>query len=143
MARNGRAFSFLASIEKLRNIMSIWRLIRLSRIKAYFRRNIMLELNANRRTRVHIIKKDFMNNWQLYLIFLPVLIYYLIFSYVPMTGILISFQRFNVRAGILGSQWIGLENFKTFIDSYYFGKIIFTFFICLFLIYKTYFRIKS
>ena len=84
----------------------------------------MLELNVNRRTRLRFLNRDFISNWQLYLIFLPVLIYYLVFSYVPMAGILISFQRFNVRAGIFGSEWIGLENFKTFFDSYYFERVI-------------------
>lgn len=72
----------------------------------------------------NFLKKDFLRNWQLYLIFLPVLIWYLVFSYAPMYGILAAFQRFNIRKGIWGSQWIGLANFKDFFSSYYFVRIL-------------------
>lgn len=71
-----------------------------------------------------LLKNDFLKNWQLYLIFLPVLIYYLVFSYGPMYGILVAFQRFNIRKGIWGSEWIGFENFVTFFNSYYFVRIL-------------------
>lgn len=56
-------------------------------------------------------KKDFQQNKALYLIFLPVFIYFLIFHYLPMFGIVMSFQNYNVRQGIFGSQWVGLQNF--------------------------------
>ena len=47
-----------------------------------------------------------------YLLLLPAVIYFLIFHYVPMYGVIISFKDFNFRKGILGSEWVGLENFK-------------------------------
>lgn len=50
----------------------------------------------------------------LYLIFLPVFLYYVIFHYVPMVGIIIAFKNYNFMDGILGSQWVGLENFERF-----------------------------
>ena len=54
-------------------------------------------------------------HWQLYVIFLfPALILTLIFKYIPMGGILIAFQRYNPIRGIMGSEWVGLEHFKTF-----------------------------
>lgn len=71
-----------------------------------------------------MVKKDFFKHWQLYLIFLPVLIYYILFCYGPMYGILAAFQRYNVRAGIAGSTWIGLQNFRDFFGSYYFLRIL-------------------
>lgn len=56
-------------------------------------------------------KKDFHQNKALYLIFLPVLVYFFIFHYLPMFGIVMSFRNYNVRQGIFGSQWVGMGNF--------------------------------
>lgn len=63
-------------------------------------------------------------NKELYLLILPVIIYYLLFHYKPMYGLVISFQDFSPRKGILGSNWVGIENFATFFKSIYFGRII-------------------
>ncbi len=56
-------------------------------------------------------KYDFFHNWQVYLLFVPVLIYFLIFHYAPMFGLLMAFERFRPNLGIFRSEWIGLENF--------------------------------
>lgn len=57
-------------------------------------------------------------NWQLYIIFLlPALLLTLIFKYLPMGGILIAFEDYNVMKGILGSDWVGLEYFRRFLSS--------------------------
>ena len=44
----------------------------------------------------------------LYLIFLPVLIYFIVFSYFPMYGVQIAFKDYRYKLGILGSPWVGL-----------------------------------
>ena len=62
-------------------------------------------------------KKDWRENKILYLLFVPVLAYFLIFNYVPMSGILMAFQDFKVTKGLLGSEWIGMENFAELIDD--------------------------
>lgn len=49
---------------------------------------------------------------QLYLLMLPGLIYYVVFRYFPVYGIIIGFKEFNFMKGIWGSPWIGLEHFK-------------------------------
>jgi len=51
-------------------------------------------------------------NWPLHLMILPSLILVLIFSYGPMAGIVIAFQKFIPARGIAGSEWIGWDNFK-------------------------------
>lgn len=57
-------------------------------------------------------------NWQLYLIFLlPGLLLTVVFRYVPMGGILIAFEDFNVIQGVLKSPWVGLEYFRRFLSS--------------------------
>ena len=48
----------------------------------------------------------------LYLMFLPGAIYLLINNYIPMAGIVVAFKKYNVRLGIWGSEWFGLNNFK-------------------------------
>lgn len=56
--------------------------------------------------------------WDLYLIMLPGLAYFIIFKYVPMGGIIVAFQDFSAFAGIRGSEWVGLAHFKNmFTDS--------------------------
>ena len=63
-------------------------------------------------------------NWQLHLLaFLPIL-YIIIFYYVPMYGLQIAFRDFKPRAGIWGSEWVGLKHFITFFKAYNFTQII-------------------
>lgn len=53
----------------------------------------------------------------LYGMTLPGIILVLIFSYIPMLGLVIAFQNFNVRDGIFGSEFCGLNNFKFFFND--------------------------
>lgn len=52
-------------------------------------------------------------DWDLYLLLLPGLLFFLIFKYVPMWGIIIAFQDYSPFQGILGSEWVGLKHFIT------------------------------
>lgn len=70
-------------------------------------------------------KKDWYRNWKMYMIFLPVLIYYLIFMYGPMYGAVIAFKDFSPMKGIMGSEWVGLKHFIDFFSSPDFGKLLF------------------
>nr|WP_240941180.1 ABC transporter permease subunit [Paenibacillus sp. HB172176] len=49
-----------------------------------------------------------------YLLMLPGLLYYIIFKYVPMYGILIGFQDYSVARGVFGSHWVGMKHFVAF-----------------------------
>ena len=59
-----------------------------------------------------------------YVLVLPVVLFYLIFCYKPMYGIIIAFQNFSPIRGIAGSEWVGLQHFKDFFESYYFTRIL-------------------
>lgn len=48
----------------------------------------------------------------LYLMFLPGALYLLINNYIPMGGLVVAFKQYNVRSGIWGSPWNGIENFR-------------------------------
>ena len=51
-------------------------------------------------------------DWQLYAMMAIPILWYLIFCYKPMTGLIIAFQKYNIFKGIKGSQFVWLENFK-------------------------------
>ncbi|MDR1704949.1 MAG: ABC transporter permease subunit [Clostridiales bacterium] len=63
-------------------------------------------------------------DWQLYALLLPAIIMVFIFCYLPMYGIQIAFRDFKAVQGITGSAWVGWKNFKDFIDSYYFVRLL-------------------
>lgn len=67
-----------------------------------------------------LIKK----NKMVYLMVLPVVIYYILFHYKPMYGIIIAFQDFSPRKGVFGSEWVGLKHFRDFFGGYYFWRLL-------------------
>lgn len=69
-------------------------------------------------------RKDFSRNKYVYVMAVPILIFYLLFHYVPMAGAVIAFQKFNAFKGVLGSQWVGLSNFYDFLTSPYAFRVI-------------------
>jgi putative aldouronate transport system permease protein len=56
-------------------------------------------------------------HWMLYLMALPGVMYFIIFKYVPLGGSMIAFQDYQIMKGIVGSKWIGFDNF-TFLFTY-------------------------
>lgn len=94
----------------------------------------MTLLNKTSRLKQEIYKARF-----LYLMLLPGIIFYIIFLYGPMPGLILAFKKFNFVKGIFGSSWIGFENFRAVFSepSFYrafkntiiisFSKIIFIF----------------
>ncbi|MDR2749974.1 MAG: ABC transporter permease subunit [Clostridiales bacterium] len=75
-------------------------------------------------SKLELIKRDFRVNKGIYLILAPVLLYFIIFNYLPMFGIVIAFQDFVPRKGVFGSDWVGLSNFLDFFKSVYFGRLL-------------------
>ncbi|MDR2648800.1 MAG: ABC transporter permease subunit [Clostridiales bacterium] len=57
-------------------------------------------------------RRDFMRNKLLYLMLIPATAYVLVFSYIPMGGLVIAFKNYNYQAGIWGSAWVGFQNFR-------------------------------
>ena len=62
--------------------------------------------------------------WQIYLMLLPVLAYYIIFQYGPIYGIQIAFKKFSFSLGIHGSKYVGLQYFQEFFESIYFPRLM-------------------
>ena len=60
----------------------------------------------------------------IYAMFAVVMIYYLVFHYLPMAGIVMAFQNFRPAKGFLGSDWVGMKNFIDFFTGPYAGRLI-------------------
>lgn len=57
-------------------------------------------------------------DWQLHLMMLIPFLYILLFEYFPSYGLMIAFKEYSPRKGILGSEWIGLDNLRAFFSYY-------------------------
>lgn len=62
--------------------------------------------------------KEIVRNRQLYVLAVPGIVFLALFSYIPMFGHLIAFERFQPVKGIWGSKWVGLDNFKFFFGGH-------------------------
>ena len=71
-----------------------------------------------------IVSRDFRLNKSLYLMALPIIIFYIAFHYVPMYGAIIAFKNYRPQLGISGSHWIGFEHFINFFTSPSFKNIL-------------------
>jgi putative aldouronate transport system permease protein len=73
-----------------------------------------------------VLKRDFRRFRYLYLMLLPVVLYYVVFSYLPMYGALMAFQDYNLAKGVIGSPLTGshgLEHFIRFFNGPYFARV--------------------
>lgn len=82
------------------------------------------ENTGKKRGQGYLIAKDFRINWKLYLLVLPVILYYIIFCYVPMYGALIAFKEFSPGRGFMESPWIGFTYFEEFFSSVFFNRVL-------------------
>ncbi len=83
-----------------------------------------MEMNIPKKTFGQRLRRDFRENWVVYLLLLPVVVWYIIFCYLPMFGIVMAFENFKFAKGILGSAWVGFKNFEKFFSSYYFWRLL-------------------
>ena len=67
---------------------------------------------------------DVKRNKGLYIILIQVLLYFAIFAYLPMFGLVMAFENYTPKGGFLGSQFVGFKHFADFFGSVYFGRLI-------------------
>lgn len=82
--------------------------------QASYTRLTEAQFKARRRRQLWIAIK---RHWMLYLFILPCFVSLIIFSYIPMGGIILAFKNFKFNKGILRSPWAGTKWFKEFITS--------------------------
>lgn len=73
-----------------------------------------------RRSSMRLLKKS----WVCYLFILPMIIYIVLFNYLPMYGIQLAFKDYRALDGIWGSPWVGWKHFQTFFGSYQFKDLL-------------------
>lgn len=76
------------------------------------------------RTLFKRVHAEFTRNKYVYIMALPVVLYYLLFCYYPMYGAQIAFRNFSTANGISGSAWLGLKWFADFIKGPNFGRLM-------------------
>jgi len=64
------------------------------------------------------LRFSMVRHWQLYLLLLPTLVFFVMFKYIPMLGVQIAFRDYWASKGIWGSNWVGLKHFSRFFSSY-------------------------
>lgn len=79
-------------------------------------------MDENKRTKQMKIPffKTIKKHWLLLLMLLPAILYVVILNYIPMTGIVLAFKKYNYSGGIYFSPWNELNNFKALMIS---GKL--------------------
>ena len=85
---------------------------------------VEISMPAGRESWTGRLYKDLKRHKAVYLMAIPVLVYYLIFCYQPMYGAIIAFKNFVPSVGILGSPWVGFQHFVDFFHSYNFWTLI-------------------
>lgn len=70
------------------------------------------------------VKKRLIRGRYCYILLAPVALYFIIFHFVPMFGIVIAFKDYNVFRGIFSSPWVGMKHFTKFFTSRQWGNII-------------------
>lgn len=76
---------------------------------------------AKKRSRLGIYMR---NEYDLYLMLIPMLLFYMLFAYKPLSGLLIAFQDYSPFKGIAGSSFVGLSHFREFFASPYAWRVI-------------------
>ncbi|RED85473.1 MULTISPECIES: ABC transporter permease [Cohnella] len=63
------------------------------------------------------LMKEWTKNKVLFLMVLPAIVYYFLFSYLPLAGMVLAFKNYRFDSGIFGSPWAGFNNFEFFFKS--------------------------
>lgn len=71
-----------------------------------------------------LLRKRVARDWQLYVLCIPVLVYFFVFCYIPMYGVQIAFKDFTVGKTIAQSPWVGLKHFERFLSTYKFWDVL-------------------
>ena len=79
---------------------------------------------AKRSVKRGSLRREVLKYKHIYIILIPAILYYVLFQYAPMGGLAIACQKFSLTKGILGSRWVGLSNFTSFLNDVYFWRLL-------------------
>jgi len=88
----------------------------------------MNDISVAARTRRRELRSERLKKYKQYRVLLlmmaPAVIYYIIFHYLPIYGVLLAFKDFKITQGILGSPWAGFEHFSKILNDSYFYTVL-------------------
>lgn len=68
--------------------------------------------------------KEVVKHKNIYIMLIPVILFYIIFCYIPIFGNVIAFQDYKITRGFTGSEFVGLKHFKSFLNDVYFWRLL-------------------
>lgn len=68
--------------------------------------------------------RDLKRHKWIWIMAVPIVLYYIVFCYIPLGGVVISFMDYRPGKGILESDWVGLKHFISFLTGPYAGRVI-------------------
>jgi len=71
----------------------------------------------NQESRIQRILHHLRREWQLYVMLMPVIVWFIVFLYKPMYGLQIAFKDYSIFRGVAKSPWIGFEHFQYLFDN--------------------------
>ena len=71
----------------------------------------------NNHNKKDTVLRELYSKREYYMMAVPGILYFFVFSYLPLVGIILAFKNFNIQDGILGSPWVGLKNFEFYFLS--------------------------
>lgn len=79
-------------------------------------------LRTDLQTKQHVYKqpgqtKRFIKQWDIQLMVIPALLFIFVFNYIPMYGVLMSFQDYSIFKGFMHSPWVGFKHFEMFFNA--------------------------
>lgn len=96
-----------------------------TRLQNYFKKGETMKKLTNKAANgLTSFAREISINRTLYLMALPGIVFFIIFAYIPMYYVIISFKDYNPMLGVFGSPWVGLEHFIRLFDSVFFIRII-------------------
>lgn len=75
-------------------------------------------------SQLRLARRSLRRHWQLYLLIIPPVLYFIIFKYIPISNAVIAFKDYNVIQGIWGSDWVGTKNFDAFFSNPVFWTLL-------------------
>lgn len=85
---------------------------------------VVRSVTMDQRAQSSVLFREIKRHRSVYLLLIIPLAYYIVFKYIPIFNGQIAFKDYMALDGVLGSRWVGLEHFRTFIRSYYFAELL-------------------
>lgn len=83
-----------------------------------------MELFKQKDKRENTTAKLIVKHKNIYIMLVPIILFYIVFCYVPMFGNIIAFQDYKITRGILKSDFVGLKHFLNFLNDVYFWRLL-------------------